>query len=115
MNTIVDTAPPHAPQLPRIEPTDILRAAGHMGIGTAAGHALAEQLMAAATLARAKGQNSPTGCAPKPKKSAPHTNAPTNSTATTGHPKPDAPTGDNSKNTAKKSATKPNKPKAPPP
>ena len=55
MNTIVDTAPPHAPQLPRIEPTDILRAAGHMGIGTAAGHALAEQLMAAATLARAKG------------------------------------------------------------
>ena len=55
MNTIVDTAPPPAPQLPRIEPTDILRAAGHMGIGTAAGHALAEQLMAAATLARAKG------------------------------------------------------------
>ena len=55
MNTIVDTAPPHAPQLPRIEPTDILRAAGHMGIGTAAGHAFAEQLMAAATLARAKG------------------------------------------------------------
>ena len=54
MNTIVDTAPPPAPQLPRIEPTDILRAAGHMGIGTAAGHALAEQLMAAA-LARAKG------------------------------------------------------------
>jgi len=48
MNTIVDTAPPPAPQLPRIEPTDILRAAGHMGIGTAAGHALAEQLMAAA-------------------------------------------------------------------
>ena len=55
MNTIVDTAPPPAPQLPRIEPTDILRAAGHMGIGTAAGHALAEQLMAAATLARTKG------------------------------------------------------------
>ena len=55
MNTIVDTAPPPALQLPRIEPTDILRAAGHMGIGTAAGHALAEQLMAAATLARAKG------------------------------------------------------------
>ena len=55
MNTIVDTAPPPAPQLPRIEPTDILRAAGHMGIGTAAGHALAEQLMAAAALARAKG------------------------------------------------------------
>ena len=75
MNTIVDTAPPPAPQLPRIEPTDILRAAGHMGIG----------------------------------------NAPTNSTATAGHPKPDAPIGDNSKNIAKKSATKPNKPKAPPP
>lgn len=55
MNTIVDTAPPPAPQLPRIEPTDIFRAAGHMGIGTAAGHALAEQLMAAAALARAKG------------------------------------------------------------
>ena len=55
MNTIVDTAPPPAPQPPRIEPTDILRAAGHMGIGTAAGHALAEQLMAAAALARAKG------------------------------------------------------------
>lgn len=55
MNTIIDTAPPPAPQLPRIEPTDILRAAGHMGIGTAAGHALAEQLMAAAALARAKG------------------------------------------------------------
>ena len=55
MNTIVDTAPPPAPQLPHIEPTDILRAAGHMGIGTAAGHALAEQLMAAAALARAKG------------------------------------------------------------
>ena len=55
MNTIVDTAPPPAPQLPRIEPTDILRAAGHMGIGTAAGHALATQLMAAAALARAKG------------------------------------------------------------
>ena len=49
MNTIVDTAPPPAPQLPRIEPTDILRAAGHMGIGTAAGHALATQLMAAAS------------------------------------------------------------------
>ena len=55
MNTIIDTAPPPAPQLPRIEPTDILRAAGHMGIGTAAGYALAEQLMAAAALARAKG------------------------------------------------------------
>lgn len=55
MNTIVDTTPPPAPHLPRIEPTDILRAAGHMGIGTAAGHALASQLMAAATLARAKG------------------------------------------------------------
>ena len=55
MTTIVDTAPPPAPQMPHIEPTDILRAAGHMGIGTAAGHALAEQLMAAATLARAKG------------------------------------------------------------
>ena len=55
MNTIVDTAPSPAPQLPHIEPTDILRAAGHMGIGTAAGHALAEQLMAAAALARAKG------------------------------------------------------------
>ena len=55
MTTIVDTAPPPVPQLPRIEPTDILRAAGHMGIGTAAGHALAEQLMAAAALARAKG------------------------------------------------------------
>ena len=55
MTTIADTAPPPAPHLPRIEPTDILRAAGHMGIGTAAGHALAEQLMAAATLARAKG------------------------------------------------------------
>ena len=55
MNTIVDTAPPPALQLPRIEPTDILRAAGHMGIGTAAGHALAEQLMAAAALARANG------------------------------------------------------------
>ena len=46
MTTIIGTAPPPAPQLPRIEPTDILRAAGHMGIGTAAGHALAEQLMA---------------------------------------------------------------------
>ena len=55
MNIIVDTAPPPATQLPRIEPTDILRAAGHMGIGTAPGHALAEQLMAAAALARAKG------------------------------------------------------------
>lgn len=55
MTTIVDTAPPPAPQIPHIEPTDILRAAGHMGIGTAAGHALAEQLMAAAALARAKG------------------------------------------------------------
>ena len=55
MSTLVDTAPPPVPQLPRIEPTDILRAAGHMGIGTAAGHAFAEQLMAAATLARAKG------------------------------------------------------------
>ncbi|WP_298490162.1 ABC transporter substrate-binding protein [uncultured Rothia sp.] len=55
MNTIIDTAPPPAPQLPRIEPTDILRAAGHMGIGTAAGYALAKQLMAAAALARAKG------------------------------------------------------------
>ena len=55
MSTLVDTAPPPVPQLPRIEPTDILRAAGHMGIGTAAGHALATQLMAAATLARAKG------------------------------------------------------------
>ena len=55
MTTIVDTAPPPAPQMPHIEPTDILRAAGHMGIGTAAGHALAEQLMAAAALARAKG------------------------------------------------------------
>lgn len=40
MNTIVDTTPPSAPQLPRIEPTDILRAAGHMGIRTA-GPALA--------------------------------------------------------------------------
>ena len=55
MNTIVDTTPPPAPQLPRIEPTDILRTAGHMGIGTAAGHALATQLMTAAALARAKG------------------------------------------------------------
>ena len=55
MTTITDTAPPPTPHLPRIEPTDILRAAGHMGIGTAAGHALAEQLMAAAALARAKG------------------------------------------------------------
>ena len=55
MSTLVDTTPPPVPQLPRIEPTDILRAAGHMGIGTAAGHAFAEQLMAAATLARAKG------------------------------------------------------------
>ena len=55
MNTIVGTAPPPVPQLPRIEPTDILRAAGHMGIGTSAGHALATQLMVAATLARAKG------------------------------------------------------------
>ncbi|WP_304192221.1 ABC transporter substrate-binding protein [Rothia mucilaginosa] len=55
MNTIVDTTPPPAPHLPRIEPTDILRAAGHMGIGTTAGHALATQLMAAAALARAKG------------------------------------------------------------
>jgi len=55
VTTIVDTAPPPAPQMPHIEPTDILRAAGHMGIGTAAGHALAEQLMAAAALARAKG------------------------------------------------------------
>ena len=55
MNTIVDTTPLPAPHLPRIEPTDILRAAGHMGIGTAAGHALASQLMTAATLARAKG------------------------------------------------------------
>lgn len=55
MTTIVDTAPPPAPQMPHIEPTDILRAAGHMGIGTAAGYALAEQLMAAAALARAKG------------------------------------------------------------
>lgn len=55
MTTIVDTAPPPAPQMPHIEPTVILRAAGHMGIGTAAGHALAEQLMAAAALARAKG------------------------------------------------------------
>ena len=55
MNTIVDTTPPPAPHLPRIEPTDILRAAGHMGIGTAAGHALATQLMAAAALARTKG------------------------------------------------------------
>lgn len=55
MNTIVDTTPPPAPHLPRIEPTDILRAAGHMGIGTAAGHALASQLMTAAALARAKG------------------------------------------------------------
>ena len=52
MTTIVDTAPPPAPQMPHIEPTDILRAAGHMGIGTAAGHALAEQLMAAAALAK---------------------------------------------------------------
>lgn len=55
MNTIVNTAPSPAPQLPRIEPTDILRAAGHMGIGTAAGYALAKQLMVAAALARAKG------------------------------------------------------------
>ena len=55
MNTIVDTTQPSAPHLPRIEPTDILRAAGHMGIGTAAGHTLATQLMAAAALARAKG------------------------------------------------------------
>jgi len=55
VNTIVDTAPSPAPQLPRIEPTDILRAAGHMGIGTAAGYALAKQLMVAAALARAKG------------------------------------------------------------
>lgn len=55
MNTIVDTTPPPAPHLPRIEPTDILRAAGHMGIGTAAGHALATQLMTAAALARTKG------------------------------------------------------------
>ena len=55
MNAIVDTAPPPVLQLPRIEPTDILRAAGHMGIGTAAGHTLATQLMAAAALARAKG------------------------------------------------------------
>lgn len=55
MNTIVDTTPPPAPHLPRIEPTDILRAAGHMGIGTAAGHALASQLMTAAALARTKG------------------------------------------------------------
>ena len=55
MSTLVDTTPPPVPQLPRIEPTDILRAAGHMGIGTTAGHALASQLMAAAALARAKG------------------------------------------------------------
>lgn len=55
MTTIVDSAPPSTPQLPRLEPTDILRAAGHMGIGTTAGHALASQLMAAATLARTKG------------------------------------------------------------
>ena len=55
MNAIVDTAPPPVLQLPRIEPTDILRAAGHMGIGTASGHTLATQLMAAAALARAKG------------------------------------------------------------
>lgn len=55
MNTIVDTTPPPAPHLPRIEPTDILRAAGHMGISTVAGHALASQLMTAATLARTKG------------------------------------------------------------
>ncbi len=55
MSTLVDTTPPPVPQLPRIEPTDILRAAGHMGIGTSAGHAFASQLMAAAELARAKG------------------------------------------------------------
>ena len=55
MNAIVDTAPPPVLQLPRIEPTDILLAAGHMGIGTASGHTLATQLMAAAALARAKG------------------------------------------------------------
>ena len=55
MNAIVDTAPPPVLQLPQIEPTDILRAAGHMGIGTASGHTLATQLMAAAALARAKG------------------------------------------------------------
>ena len=55
MNAIVDTAPPPVLQLPRIEPTDILRAAGHMGIGPASGHTLATQLMAAAALARAKG------------------------------------------------------------
>ena len=99
MNTIVDTAPPPAPQLPRIEPTDILRAAGHMGIGTAAGHALAEQLMAAAALARAKGAELA------------HRMRTEAQEIRTAHQR----ANDNSKNTAKKSATKPNKPKAPPP
>ena len=103
MNTIVDTAPPPAPQLPRIEPTDILRAAGHMGIGTAAGHALAEQLMAAATLARAKGAELS------------HRMRTEAQEIRTAHQRANELNGDNSKNTAKKSATKPNKPKAPPP
>ena len=73
-----------------------------MGIGTASGHALAEQLMAAAVLARAKGAELAHRMRTEAQESAPHTNAPTNSTANTGHPKPDAPTGDNSKNTEKK-------------
>ena len=86
-----------------------------MGIGTASGHALAEQLMAAAVLARAKGAELAHRMRTEAQEIRTAHQRANELNGNTGHPKPDAPTGDNSKNTEKKSATKPNKPKAPPP
>ena len=57
MPTFVDSTPPSAPPGTPNPPStaDILRAAGHLGIGSAAGRAFAASLLAAAALARTKG------------------------------------------------------------
>lgn len=57
MPTFIDPTPPSPPPGTPNPPStaDILRTAGHMGIGSAAGRAFAASLLAAAALARAKG------------------------------------------------------------
>ena len=57
MPTFIDPTPPSPPPGTPNPPStaDILRTAGHMGIGSAAGRAFAASLLAAAAFARAKG------------------------------------------------------------
>ena len=57
MPSFVDSTPPSAPPGTPNPPStaDILHAAGHLGIGSAAGRAFAASLLAAAALARTKG------------------------------------------------------------